>query len=75
MEGGTPSQSGCYPDISTMFFNQPFGNGEPQACSTMLSPFDLVEFIEDHLELVFRDAHAGISNLEESRLILLAGCD
>jgi hypothetical protein len=75
IESGTPSQLGSGPDTSTMFFNQPFGNGEPQTCSAVFTTFHLIEFIEDHEELILWDAHAGISNLKESGLVLLARGD
>src|SRR4030067_3631541 len=74
IESGTLAQLGLHPDTPALFFNQPLGNGEPQACSTMLATLDLVKFIEDHLEFIFRDTHSRISHFKESRLTLLR-CD
>src|SRR4030066_495383 len=75
IESGTLAQLGLHPDTPALFFNHPLGNGEPQACSTMLATLDLVKFIEDHLEFIFRDTHSRISHLKENRLVPLAGDD
>ena len=55
-----------HPDLATVFFNQPFGNGKPQACPAVLATFHLIEFIKDRYELILWDAHASIFNLKEN---------
>ena len=58
-----------------MFFNHPFGNGKAQARAAVFSPFDLIEFFEDLLEFILRDAYPGVPDFVKDIVTLLTGDD
>ena len=66
---------GFRPDFSTMFLNQPFCNGKPQAYTTMFPTLNLVEFFEDPFNFILRNTNPCVLNLVEDVFVFSAGDD
>jgi hypothetical protein len=58
-----------------MFFDHPSGNGKAQARAAVFIAFDLIEFFEDLLEFILRDAYPGVLDFVKDIVTLLTGDD
>ena len=48
-----------------MFLHQPFGDGEAESRSSLLTSFHLIEFIKDLLELICGNTHPCVPNFKK----------
>ena len=72
---GSFSEAGIHPDRPAVFLDQSFGNRQAETGTSMFSPLDLIELIEDLLKFVGRDADARVLDFQDQVVLLWAGAD